>query len=174
LICWITGSEPASVFAQGHKGKLLQQGIDAYDSVSARIVMQDGVSCTIDVNWIIPETFEALVNQGLRIIGTEGMVEIDGQERGLRYTAAEGGMATPNLGALNTQESLLGYKMVSGYYVDPIKDFMLNVLYLKNGGELSQLEGRYPSGTDGMRATQVAEAVHKSITENRVVEVNEI
>jgi predicted dehydrogenase len=174
LICWITGSEPFSVFAQGHKGKLLKQGIDTYDSVSARIVMQDGISCTIDVNWIIPESFEALVNQGLRIIGTEGIVEIDGQERGLRYTAVEGGMVTPNLGAFNTQESLLGYKMVSGYYVDPIKDFMLNVYYLKNGGELSQLDGRYPSGKDGMRVTQVAEAVQKSITENRVVEVNEI
>jgi predicted dehydrogenase len=174
LICWITGGEPASVYAQGHKGKLVENGLDTYDSVSARIVMEDGLSCTIDVNWIIPESFEALVNQGLRIIGTEGMVEIDGQERGLRYCAREGGMVTPNLGSLNIQDSPLGHKLVSGYYVDPIKDFLLNVYYLKNGGRLTELDGRYPSGSDGLRATRVAEAVDRSIREKRVVEIQEI
>jgi predicted dehydrogenase len=174
LICWITGSEPKSIFAQGHKGKLAEHGIDAYDSVSARIVMEDGLSCTIDVNWIIPESFEALVNQGLRIIGTEGIVEIDGQDRGLRYSASDGGMATPNLGSLNVQESPLGHKLVSGYYVDPIKDFLLNVYSLKNGGQLAQLEGHFPSGADGLRATRVAEAVDKSIREDRVVAIQEI
>lgn len=174
LICWITGTEPATIFAQGHKGKLIGQGIDTYDSVSARIVMENGLSCTIDVNWIIPETFEALVNQGLRIIGTNGMVEIDGQERGLRYCAQDGGMATPNLGSLNIQESPLGHKMVSGYYVDPIKDFLLKVYFLKNGGHLAELDGSYPSGVDGLRATRVAEAVSKSIREGRVVDIQEI
>jgi predicted dehydrogenase len=174
LICWITGREPVRVFAQGFKGKLLQQGLDTFDSVSARIVMDNGLSCTIEVSWIIPEGFEALVNQGLRIVGTEGMVEIDGQDRGLRYCMNEGGMTTPNLGALNVQDSLLGYKMVSGYYVDPIKDFLHNIYFLKNGGELDQLDGHYPSGEDGLRATRVAEAVQKSIAEGRLVELQEI
>jgi predicted dehydrogenase len=174
LVCWITKSEPASVFAQGHKGKLSSNGLDTFDSISARIVMENGLSCTIDVNWIIPESFEALVNQGLRIIGTEGMLEIDGQDRGLRYCAGDGGMVTPNLGALNIQESPLGYKLVSGYYVDPIKDFLINAYYLKNGGNLSDLDGRYPSGLDGLRATRVAEAVEWSIRDRRVVDIQEI
>jgi len=174
LICWITGDEPVSVFAHGHKGKLAGCGLDTYDSVSAHILMKNGLTCTIDVNWIVPEGFEALVNQGLRIIGMEGIVEIDGQERGLRYCAHEGGMTTPNLGALNVQDSPLGHKLVSGYYVDPIKDFLSNVYYLNNGGHLSELDGRYPSGADGLRATRVAEAVDRSIREQRVVEIEEI
>lgn len=174
LICWITGCEPASVYAQGHRGKLAENGIDTFDSVSAHIVMEGGLSCTIDTNWIVPEAFEALVNQGLRITGTEGMVEMDGQERGLRYSASDGGMQTPNLGALNIQDSPLGHKRVSGYYVDPIKDFLLNAFFLKNGGKLADLDGRYPSGIDGLRATRVAEAVERSIRERRVVELREI
>jgi predicted dehydrogenase len=174
LVCWITGREPASVFAQGFKGKLSQKGINTFDSVSARIVMDNGLSCTIEVNWIIPDSFEALVNQGLRVIGTEGMVEIDGQDRGLRYCFNDGGTTTPNLGALNVHDSLLGYKMVSGYYVDPIKDFLHNIYFLKNGGTIDQLEDRYPSGKDGLRATRVAEAVHRSISECRVVDLQEI
>ena len=174
LVCWITEREPQRVFAQGHKGKLAGQGIATYDSVSAHILLEGGLSCTIDVNWIVPASFEALVNQGLRIVGTEGVIEMDGQERGLRYCLSEGGMTTPNLGALNVQESLLGYRRVSGYYVDPIKDFLLNVYYLKNDGRLDQLDGRYPSGMDGLRATRVAEAVQKSILEERVVDIDEI
>lgn len=173
LICWITDGEPELVFAQGHKGKLSQQGIDTYDAVSARIVMREGASCTIDVNWIIPQTFEALVNQGLRIIGSDGILEIDGQERGLRYCSDKDGMVTPNLGAINIKENSVGYKRVTGYYVDPIKDFLLNVHFLKNGGNLEQIEGQYPSGIDGLRATQVAEAVQKSIDEQRVVNVRD-
>lgn len=174
LICWITGTEPACVFAQGHKGKLTEHAIDTYDSVSARIVMEDGLSCTIDVNWIIPEGFEALVNQGLRIVGTEGLIEIDGQDRGLRYCASDTGMLTPNLGSLNIQDSTLGHKLVSGYYVDPIKDFLFKTSFLKNGGQLASLDEQYPSGLDGLRATRVAEAVDKSIREQRVVEIQEI
>jgi predicted dehydrogenase len=174
LVCWITGREPVRVFGQGSKGKLSQQGINTYDSISACIVMDRGFSCTITVNWVVPEGFEALVNQGLRIVGTEGIVEMDGQERGLRYFTNESGMATPNLGALHVSESLLGYRDVSGYYVDPIKDFLMNVRYLKSGGTLDQLEGRYPSGADGLRATRVAEAVDKSIKESRVVELSEV
>jgi hypothetical protein len=101
-------------------------------------------------------------------------VEIDGQERGLRYCACDGGMATPNLGSLNIQDSPLGHKVVSGYYVDPIKDFLFNVIFLKNGGQLAELDGHYPSGLDGLRATRVAEAVDMSIREQRVVDIQEI
>ena len=174
LIRWITGREPLSVFAQGWKGKLQAQGIDTFDSVSARVSFEGGFTCTIDVNWIVPNQFEALVNQGLRILGSEGLVELDGQDRGLRYCTSVDGTTTPNMGALVSQDSMLGYRSVSGYYVDPIKDFLINAYFLKSGGSLEQLEGRYPSGVDGMRATQTAEAVQKSILEGRQVELSEI
>ncbi len=174
LLRWVTGLNPVSVSAHGRKGKLLSEGIDTYDSVSAWITFEDGFTCTIDVNWIVPEGFEALVNQGLRLVGSEGIVEIDGQDRGLRYSTTAGGTVTPNLGALVSQASLLGYQAVSGYYVDPIKDFYLNIWFLKHGGTLEQLSGRYPSGVDGLWATHTAEAVQKSILEGRPVELSEI
>ena len=174
LVRWITGCEPVSVFAHGRKGKLLESGLDTYDSVSAWIRFEDGFTCTIDVNWIIPNSFEALVNQGLRLVCSDGIVELDGQDRGLRYCSSNDGTMTPNLGALVNHESMLGYRAVSGYYVDPIKDFLLNVYFLKQGGSLGQLDGRYPSGLDGLKATQTAEAVQKSILEGRIVELAEI
>ncbi len=174
LIRWVTGLNPVRVQAHGRKGKLQENDIDTFDSVSAWIEFESGFTCTIDVNWIIPERFEALVNQGLRIVGSNGIVELDGQDRGLRLCSSEQGMTTPNLGALVEQESLLGYRSVSGYYVDPIKDFFQNVNFLIGGGSLKQLEGRYPSGVDGQWATQTAEAVEKSIAEGRPVDLLEI
>jgi hypothetical protein len=58
--------------------------------------------------------------------------------------------------------------------VDAIKDFLLTVLFLKSGGKLQQLEGRYPSGQDGLQVTRVAEAVQTSIREHRLVQIAEI
>ena len=103
-------------------------------------------------------------------MGSEGILELDSQDRGLRYCFSSDGAMTPNPGAFFSEETLFG-KQVHGYFVDAIKDFVLNVSYLKSGGRLSELEGRYPSGLDGLRATQVAEAVEKSINEGRQVKI---
>lgn len=174
LVRWVTGREAISVLAHGSKGKLLSLGIDSYDAVSASIQMEGGLTCTVDVNWVLPAGFEAVVNQGLRLVGSEGFLELDSQDRGMRYCSSSAGMATPNFGALFHEETVFGQKRVSGYFVDAIKDFLINVLFLKTGGSLEQLEGRYPSGWDGLRVTQVAEAVHRSIAEGRQVKISEI
>lgn len=174
LIRWVTGLEPVKVIAKGYKGKLQELGLDVFDSISAWIEFDEGFTCTIQVNWIVPNQFEALVNQGIRIVGSDGFVELDCQDRGLRYCSSNEGTQTPNLGALVMQKNPFGYQSVSGYYVDPIKEFYSNAFYLKKGGLLDDLEGLYPSGYDGLVATQTAEAVHRSITENRLVELSEI
>ena len=174
LVRWITGLEAVSVSAHGYKGKLFELGVDTYDAVSASIVMEEGFTCTIHANWIIPDQFEAFVNQGLRLVGSEGMVELDSQDRGLRYTYSSDGMITANLGAIFSEESIFGWEAVKGYFVDAIKDFFGNVVFLNSGGSLKQLKGRYPSGVDGLKVTQVAEAVEKSIIEGRSVAIDEI
>lgn len=174
LVRWITGREAIAVLAYGQKGKLTSMGINTYDAVSTTIQMERGLTCTIDVNWILPAQFEAVVNQGLRLIGSEGIIELDSQDRGLRYCFSSDGAITPNLGAIFSNDAIFGWKEVKGYFVDAIKDFVFNVLFLKSGGQLRQLAGRYPSGWDGLKVTQVAEAVHKSISEGRQVQVSEI
>ncbi|GMR09863.1 MAG: Gfo/Idh/MocA family oxidoreductase [Anaerolineae bacterium] len=174
LVRWVSGREAHSVFAHGCKGKLSSMGIDTYDAVSASILMDGGLTCTIDVNWILPLQFEAVVNQGLRIVGSDGLIELDSQDRGLRYCTSADGAVTPNLGAIFSAQSVFGWQSVNGYFVDAIKDFLDNVRFLKSGGSLRELEGTYPSGWDGLKVTQVAEAVQASIEEGRRIEVGEI
>ncbi|MEJ2710596.1 MAG: Gfo/Idh/MocA family oxidoreductase [Anaerolineales bacterium] len=174
LVRWITGQEAVSVSARGYKGKLSSLGIDTYDAVSASIEMDAGLSCHIDVNWVLPKAFEAVVNQGVRLIGSEGLIEIDSQDRGLRYAFTSDGAMTPNPNAFFNQESIFGGESVHGYFVEPIKDFIRNVAFLKQGGTLSDLEGRYPSGLDGLKVTQLAEAVEMSINTGQAVRVDVI
>jgi predicted dehydrogenase len=169
LIRWITGREAVTVRAHGRKGKLVEMGIDTYDSVSASIVMEGGMTCNIDVNWILPRQFEAVVNQGLRIVGSEGIIEIDAQDRGMRSCTSSDGNVTPNFNAFFSYESGFGEKSVAGYFVDPIKDFLRNVSFVKSGGNPEDLEGRYPSGLDGLKATQLAEAVENSMKNGEVI-----
>lgn len=174
LIRWVTGLEAVSVIAHGYRGKLTSLGIETYDAISTSIELQNGVRCNIDVNWIIPERFEAVVNQGVRIVGSEGMIEFDSQDRGLRYSFSDDGIITPNMGAFFSEESVLGGQAVRGYFVDAVKDFLFNVSYLKKGGDIDSLENKIPSAMDGLKATQCAEAVQRSILENRKVMIEEI
>jgi predicted dehydrogenase len=174
FVRWITGLEAESVFAHGKKGKLSSMGIDTYDAVSAHILMEGGMTCTIDVSWVLPRQFEAVVNQGLRIVGSDGFVELDSQDRGLRYCFSSDGAMTPNFGAIFYDETVWGWETIKGYFVDAIKDFLNNAAYLKSGGNLNEIEGKYPSGEDGLRITQVAEAVHLSISEGRAVNVADV
>ncbi len=72
------------------------------------------------------------------------------------------------------REPHAGLQGGQGLLLEPIKDFLLNVGYLASGGSLESLAGRYPSGTDGLRVTEVACAVERSIRENRAVSIAEV
>lgn len=172
LLRWITGQEVTHVFARGYHGRLEKEGINALDAVSAHLLMDGGFSCTVDTSWVIPEKFESVVNQGVRIVGSDGMIEADTQDRGLRFCSDQKGMQAVNKFAYHSQDTMQGYKAVSGYYVDPIKDFIRKIYYVENDGDMDRVVGTFPSGLDGMITTQIAEAVSKSIETGQVVELN--
>jgi predicted dehydrogenase len=172
LIRWITGSDGKFVCATGIKRKLLSLGVNTYDSVQAKLLLSSGASFVVDTSWILPDGHEAVVNQGLRVVGSEGMMEIDTQDRGARGCLTEPtdgraqkgpGMQTLNVGFFKEGKDQKGRAQYSGYGIDSIQDFALNVNYLLEGGSLTDLEGTYASGHDGLEATKIAVAAHKSV-----------
>ena len=169
LLRWITGREIKQVYAKGYKGKLEKLGVNAMDAVSAHMILEGGFSCTIDVSWVIPENFESLVNQGIRIVGSDGVIELDTQDRGLNLCTTENGLQSINKFAYHSQITPQGYHAVSGYYVDPIKDFIRKTHHIENGGDIDQIRGSFPSGKDGMIATQIAEAVDESLSTRKTI-----
>jgi len=48
---------------------------------------------------------------------------------------------------------------------------MQNLLFLQDGGALSDLEGKYPDGNDGLETTRILCAIHESVKTHEVVKL---
>lgn len=172
LLLWITKSTGSTVYASGCKKTLLNDyGIDMYDSVSALITLKNGAAFSLDTSWILPRNFEAVVNQGMRIVGTKGVWEVDSQDRGDRSCTADDGMRTWNNNFMREEKDKQGRTVYKGYGVDSIADFAYSIQFLKDGGTLDQLAGTYPSGEDGREVTRICAAIHESLATGEVVKL---
>lgn len=171
LIYWTIRSKPKKVFASASREKLRSLGIDAYDSVCTTVTFENGATFTVQASWILPEKFEAVVNQGIRIVGTEGVIEIDSQDRGSRVCTSADGMMTYNLGFFFESKDRKGRTVYGGYGIQSIQEFAFNVAHLLDGGTLADLEGAYAGANDGIVSTAIAAASHESIQSGMAVSI---
>jgi predicted dehydrogenase len=163
LARWVLHSDAKSVFARGQRKKLAALGIDTYDSVQAQVEFQNGAVITFDSSWILPDQFEATVNQGIRLVGTEGIVEVDSQDRGARSCLAGAGMQTHNLGFLQQVSGHGGGTAWRGYGIECIADFARSVAFVRDGGRPDELPPMVATGEDGLEATRIACAAEESM-----------
>lgn len=171
LISWIMNSRVKSVFANGHKNKLFQLGFDTYDSIQSMLTFENNAVVTFDSSWVLPEQFSSIVNQGFRLVGTEGIVEADSHKRGTTSCfSSEGGIRNHNSGFMQICEDPYGRLSYEGYGIKSIQHFIENILCLNNGLKLKDIEGTYPSGIDGYEVTKAVEAIHRSVETGSVVE----
>ena len=172
LIYWLLESKPVKVYATARKEKLVSLGIDTYDSVQAKIEFENGACFTVDSSWILPNAFPSPVNQGIRVVGTDGLWEVDSQDRGVFYlNGADPGITVPNFyGNLEKENPLLGSTM-HGYVNESMLYFTQLVKLIKEGTDLNELKGLYPSGEDGIVSTQICEAAHLSAQSGKIIEI---
>jgi predicted dehydrogenase len=169
LVRWVIKSDPVKVYATGIKIKLKSLGIDTYDSIQAKIEFKNGSSFTVDTSWVLPDNFEAVVNQGIRVVGSEGIMEVDSQDRGASSCFTTEKMSTYNLGFFKEGKDKKGETVYSGYGIDSITDFAENVNHILEGGSLKNLDGKYANGNDGKEITKIAVGVHRSIEKGEVI-----
>lgn len=153
LMRYITGSEVKSVYARGTKKILKSKDIDSYDSISAILNFEDGSNWTLENSWTLPNSFPKS-NDGQLIILTEKQYFKNESYRGLK-TYDQNKESLPNYIFMNFEE-----KEVSGFGLEPMIDFVYTVEYGKNYRALLE---------DGIKATQVAEAIHKSVESGEVI-----
>ena len=123
-----------------------------------------------DTCWIIPEGFPARIDQGLRLVGTEGIMEIDSQDRGSQSVLArDGKTVTYNPGFLKRRTDQSGSEYWTGYGMESIEDFVHNVSLVKAGRDPETLTGIHATGRDGLEATKIAEAAHRSAETGDIV-----
>lgn len=174
LVRWIINSDPKRIYATGVRGKLQELGINTFDSIQTKIEFKNGSHFTFDCSWILPKSFESIVNQGLRIVGTDGIWEIDAQNRGIETcTAKDYGMKALNFYFIREETGVDGNPVYYGYGIDSIVQFVEHVVYLQDGGELGDLDGAYASGRDGLVSAMMAFASEESIRLGRIIDFEE-
>jgi len=171
LLRWQIGSNGVRVWGTENRGKLSSIGVDTPDSVQLKVEFQNGAHASIDTSWILPESFESVVNQGFRIVGSEGIFEVDSQDRGSRTCTVGEGSMTQNYGFYLEDKDKQGNDVWYGYGIDSIADFADNVNAINDGVSVDRLKGIFGTAEDGLEVTRIAEAAQKSIETKGIVEI---
>ncbi len=166
--------EPVKVYATGGKDKLSSMGIDIYDSIKAHVTYANNVSITYDTAVILPNSHEAVVRQGVKMIGTEGFLVVDSQFRGARGCSTAKGMETPNCGGFGRKIAKNGDIIKAGYINDSLVDFVENLAELKKGETPASLKGKYASAREGIASTKVGVAIHQSLASGQLIDVTKL
>ena len=160
--------KPVSLYAVGQKVKLrTEYGMDAYDAVQVKVQFDNGMSIDFINNWIVPNEFEAPVNQESQLFGTNGFVESDSQYRGLRYTAANEGTQTRNTHFTRDVTREDGTKAYVGYGVDSLVVCIEKVAEMKFlGKSLADIKGTYPDADEARMSVLIIQAAREVCARN--------
>lgn len=158
----ITELKPLFVKAIGYKQKLPSLkpvAIDGYDLVDTEILFENGGVCHIITGWAIPNTAHALTVQSARIIGSEGMLDLDLDRPGYHEVLSDG-IFERNPMFRNFEPDGL----VSGYGMRSPGKIIQNMLRFRNS-ELSKAETEklMDPFSLGFFTSLVCEGAHRSL-----------
>ena len=146
LVDWLTGLAPQRVLASGHRGRLDAAGIHgAWDSIQVRVDYAGGFVVNYDLSWILPNAFPSVVAQGIRLVGDQGIVEIDSQDRGYRaaHAADHASIIANPFSGFERDHPLYGRRL-EGYVYESMTYFIDMLEALDAGKSVDDLKGHYP------------------------------
>ncbi len=159
LIYHYYNSKPVSLTAVGQKKRLVRDGINAYDAVQVRVDFANGMSINFHNNWITPPDFEGPVNQGHEIVGADGKVESDQQNRGFRWWNKGGGSRTSNNHFTRDVKRPDGSQAYIGYGVDSITAGLVAICRMKFLKESRDAVSKiYPTAEDARIVVAIVHA----------------
>jgi len=159
LMRWLIGRQEAlRVTAHARRTILKKKGADTYDAIQATVTFEDCFA-TFETCWILPKSWPTLIDFQMNLVGSKSTAQVNCTEQGLR-------VATPSAFQTPFTAGLLdAFGRPEGFVVMPIYHFVDCIL-----------DGKPPLVTaeDGLAATQIIEAMVRSIEECRTVEIGEI
>lgn len=163
------GVKPVSLHAVGQKKKLrAEYGMDAFDAVQVKVQFDNGMSIDFINNWIVPDAFEAPVNQESSLVGTEGMVESDTQYRGLRFATTGRGSQTANTHFTRNVPREDGTEAFVGYGVDSLVVCLVKMAQAKYLGATAEgLRGTYPDAEEARISVLMVHAAREVALRNQ-------
>ena len=126
-------------------------GVDTWDSISAKVAFDNGATVAFDTSWILPDEFEAVVNQGIRLVGTWACWSATARTAARSPAApmTKPGMQTHNKSFLRQKFDKQGREIFEGYGMESIADFAYNLNVLLDGGKIADLGAYPPAGRHG-------------------------
>ncbi len=143
---WCVGSKAERVYAESNSNVLKDIGAD--DSCLALIKFQNGTIASLEVSWILPNSFSKRLDAQFVVVGTDGAIYVDGSGQAVEvYTHDESlcpdVMYAPEIGGHYT-----------GILKDEIAHFVECVMYDRKPAV---------SGQDGKEAVTVVCAIAESL-----------
>ncbi len=159
---FVTGLKPVEVRATGYKQKLPSLSpvpVDGYDLVDTEVVFENGATVHFITGWALPNTAHATTVQSARIIGSEGMLDLDLDRPGYHEILADGIFErNPLFRNFESDGQVSGYGMTSpGRILQRIQRFRAGGMSPEQKAELLS-----PMSL-GFYTTVVCEAAHRSL-----------
>jgi predicted dehydrogenase len=148
LMRWWLASEPVEARAWGRKEVLAAMGIPTYDIIQAQVKFASGAFVTFESAWVYPNTFPAIVESFMEVIGSAGHIHMDRKCESIEVSTKEK-FSYPK-GFLSTEI----FGRLRGAFPSCLEDFLFALR-----------EGKEPRVTafDGRQVTATLEAIHKSL-----------
>lgn len=173
LIYFCSGALPARAMAVGQKCLLEGAGVDTFDSIQSLTEWTHPDTTTsftsaILTNWIDPHITTAMSDQKIKYIGTQGRIECDQKERGLKLVSDEHGIQDINPYfsdfRYNIDDSAFDFR---GYGYKSVMQFLVDCHNLGIGThQVADLGGLRATFREAKVSTAVLEAVNQSLASN--------
>jgi predicted dehydrogenase len=155
IVRWIIGQEPVSVYALGKRGILSGRGIDCWDAIQALVQFQ---SCffTFETSWVVPAGSPSVVDSRFVLYGESGKIDYDWTYNGLTYVRDR--VEYPWI-PIGTRDR---YGHLTHFVYQPMRHF---------ADCLAGTAVPETSFDDGLRNVAVIDAIRRSLTEKRPIEL---
>lgn len=153
---WIVGSRIRTVYAKA-TNKVLKD-YNMTDAIHALCTFENGLVATFEACWVLPVATPGSIDDKMEIIGTKGSIYTDSCDKGLTKITAERAEAPDS----RHWPELNG--TISGALYEELTYFVNCIIK----GEKSMI-----SSYDGLSTIQVVDAIERSISEGREVNVIE-
>jgi len=170
LMRFVTKARPVRVMATGQKAWLVERKIETYDSIQCLIEWEyndNSFIQAIHTNWIDPETSSAMSNQKIKFIGTEGRIESEQKDRGIKINIDNQCLEQPNPYFCYRYKNSDGYNEWRGYGINSFKQFFSDSysIFFKNK-EVGDYITNRPTFEEAIYSSAVIEAANKSLVLN--------
>jgi predicted dehydrogenase len=121
LTHWFLGVDPVSVYAQETRGVLDAKGVPVHDGVNVLIGFGDNISTNFHSSWIHPDTYPAIADGHMQIIGSEGVITYQNRTRKIEFYNKRGGQEISFTGPATATE--VNGKLI-GAFADSVRHFL--------------------------------------------------